>query len=59
MCEGVDCAQARFLGIEKRNAPRGVLRPMGALGMVLVVRRGAFKHCKRVCHGGHMSAKCC
>lgn len=37
MCEGVDCVQARFLGIGQRNAPRGVLRPMGALGMVLVL----------------------
>ena len=32
------CVQARFLGIGKRNAPRGVLRPMGALGIMLVLR---------------------
>ena len=52
----IDCVQARFLGIGKRNAPRGVLRPMGALGMVLVLR---LKHNKRMRRGGHMGAKCC
>ena len=45
----IDCVQARFLGIGKRNAPRGVLWPMGALGMVLVLR---LKHNKRMRRGG-------
>ena len=36
------CVQARFLNVRHRKAPTGVSRPMGALGMVLVVGLWGF-----------------